>query len=1513
MGEDALRLEQPRVSYDDKRQILLDFSQSILGSDQAGNQPGSDSGRRSGLSVIRQRLADQLNADLKIDFIGEQVADIEALAVKAQALRNPRFETFYLLAIKFSGKKAMKVVDAMAVSARVPSSAPIFEDGKSWDEGFPNHVQFLKDAEADSYILIHNHPSGDSTPSGADIRITAKHGTDMVNAGGPPLMQHIVINHQEFTTIDRLGSTTRKTLDTFAPDPFAWPHPGTEIRQDASAPEKIVAIAQGMEEAKKNPDLLIGFFLNAKMQVVKSLQGTTEDFLSADYAAMVMGARDQGGIYLVVHGQQDHHSKATDLVDRLKPLNDLGMLLEAVIEFPRTATGMTYWSALSQGSFKPSPVFFGADEAFKVSRVQEDAASFSLSPQGINRLEKAIAQRLTAAPIERAQFYERVRNRLAGLTQQLEDMENGIGVFSRKPTDEIGAERRRIQDAIAEAKAIVSSLPIEARGRVSIDFTDITSKETEKGRIKALLRLIADADAALETVLKTQYLQAFEKLLDLAAPDLRQNRQIRGRLTPETQRLVNAVIPLIHLTPNEASAALIAAQAAYDAVEAQYPDPTDQEAVTAWEAALTKHQEQVDLLNTFAALTNGTASEIAQAHKELLSIYTRGRTARQILDQYKRQETASMRRELIDSLGGPVSQPKWARRTKDIGFKDKAQSALLGMSSFHQVANYLFPDSAVMPVILARLRTAERDVTRQRILARKRFEEFGRTAFNLTGKRAIRKLNGIIAAVSTRRDDWNIEIAEGTKWETVKMSEEQAASILDGTLKPGWEGDLIAMESLRQSLADFRLQRLTAQNDAKAFTKSVIRFQRLTARGARAFLEMSDMEALYFLQLADQEQYLPALDRYGFTASVLEKIRKKIDPRATTFGIHLRTEYDAQWGRLNPVHQAIYGLDMPRIRNYAPGMFESMNSNSNVSPEGDAPAVNAMSTGFTKARTHHMARPKQSNALLNYWTSMETTEYFIAYGELMRDMRQVFRSPDVRRTIEGNYGIKAANDFSTLLDVLEIDGRVRALKAQFLAETTQNVLASQSAIGLAFNAGSVLKQVSAGFNHLIEIPLGPGIKATAKAVADPKILKLVWESESVQQRIEEGISPEDKRLLSAAHAASFPGSKVSTSEIVKWFNAESMYRINQGRMPIAWGDAVFTTLTGAAAYKYQYDRAIASGLSDSQAHQAGLDFMDHVITNTAQPATTQDKSLNEITATGAGGLLKIFRSDPRQKLAISANAVALASRGKMSWKEAGRRLFVAWYLYGITGSVLTIIARAVLHDDDDPEEWTIRDLLAGAIAGPISGFGLIGGIIETTIQSTVGTGGFVNSANPLDKSMATTIRTVSGLLDGDELTIRDAHRAAAAAAQVGGAFNPNLAIIPAFMRIVRDATGLAGNIGDVMFDESEEEVQRRIIREEKAATREKSTDRTAELDSLAEALAKLSPDKRDARLKALDKETRARVLPRVRKASMTPEERSLSTMSLASREKAIARILESLPENRRQSFQDRIKDIGLTE
>lgn len=1160
---------------------------------------------------------------------------------------------------------------------------------------------------------------------------------------------------------------------------------------------------------------------------------------------------------------------------------------------------------VSWGVLSPAQIAIIDPARFNQSPPATSGESFAMSTHGLMRLEAAIAKRMTRGPDERAEYFEKLRDRLASTVLMLRETKRNLATADLTDTER---ERNRIRDAMAEAQAIIKALPPEARGRVPFSVNDILDADTERGQINGLIRLIDRADEALEVVLKQEYQEAFETLLDLAKPNLQQNKQVRGRLTPETQRMVGRVMEAVVLTPAELAVKLPAKTAELEALENSQPDGP--EAIAAAQAQLIELSQDLVILETFGALSTLDAAATAHAYEQLKSIFVTGRTTRKILDEARRNEINEAKAEVLGTLAA-VDQAKHAEAMAARGVRLGVEEFRLGMSSFHQVIEWIFPRSTVARDFQDKIRRADRAFVRAKIEAKDRFDRFTFTAWNLTGVSRTRKRNRILADISRNRT-WNITLQEGVKFQNEKLTEEQAAAILDGTMKTGWETDMVAMTSLRQALADFRMQRLKAQNEDKRFTSKVIRFQRLVGRGTPGAFVASDLQALYFLQLYAQEQYRPALDKYGFTESVMEAMERQLNPKAADIGDFLRDEYDAEWNRLNPVYRAIYGLDMPKIRNYAPGMFEHLDAkggtDSTIDPYGGAAGVNAMSAGFTKQRTHHMARPKLTNALAGYWSHFEATEYFIAYAEILRDARQIFRNPELRRAIEGNYGPKTARLFSQWLDALEVDGNFRAAEMSALAEMTQKALSTQSAVGLAFNTGVLFKQLSAAMGSILEMPTKQAVSGLIRAIRNPKTLRPIWESEAIQQRVLMGINPEDKRLLDAARA--------NPSLIIELLDI--------GRLPIAYADAVFTTLGAALSYNYHLAEALKAGMAPAAAEASALAAASRVIERTAQPVTTQDKSMAEVSAKGFAKFLFLFKSDPRQKLAIAAEAVASFQRpGKGQKARAGRRLLWSWVMYGLMAEAMTDVWAAISRDDDDPERWNWGDYAAAALTGPIAGLPLLGAGIEYLAAETIGTGGFTGGQNPIESGMQRIIPAHRKLLrqltdeDAEDVSIQDiltaAQQTTAAIALAAGAFDPRAAILPAGVRLVRDAYGIGSNIVGMFLEDTPDDTALEIIRpiaEAQASTR---SGRSEEIAAMAKTLAKLPPAARADTLQELDSTTRAAVMRRLRAASMTSSEAALSRLTVENRALAIEQITATLPPSERETYLARLRSLGLAE
>jgi hypothetical protein len=166
--------------------------------------------------------------------------------------------------------------------------------------------------------------------------------------------------------------------------------------------------------------------------------------------------------------------------------------------------------------------------------------------------------------------------------------------------------------------------------------------------------------------------------------------------------------------------------------------------------------------------------------------------------------------------------------------------------------------------------------------------------------------------------------------------------------------------------------------------------------------------------------------------------------------------------------------------------------------------------------------------------------------------------------------------------------------------------------------------------------------------------------------------------------------------------------------------------------------------------------------------------------------------------------------------------------------------------------------------------------------------------------------------DVDMLEIITAATAdSSAIAQLLAIITPAVAIVPAILRPIRDVVGIGSNVLGAFSGDTPEDIAARIVREEKEADKKPAENRKQTLDTLAKELAAMPAAQREKRLRQLDADTRTAITSRLRKADMTPSERSLASLPAAARAKAIARILAELPEEDRKPYLDRLESIGL--
>jgi hypothetical protein len=190
-----------------------------------------------------------------ITLLGAQISSCEDLALLGEIYRSPRYETFHYL---FTRKN--KVVGVTAISLRLVNEAIVFT-GENKNSFFDELINRSSTVNADCVYFLHNHPSGDPTPSGRDLETTKKLVDDIFQESSLQFGGHVVINSTQYSVIQADGSYETLPIkhSSYNIAQMRQRHSffGTKIRQ----PDDLASCAKILQ---KSEDSFLAVGLNTK-------------------------------------------------------------------------------------------------------------------------------------------------------------------------------------------------------------------------------------------------------------------------------------------------------------------------------------------------------------------------------------------------------------------------------------------------------------------------------------------------------------------------------------------------------------------------------------------------------------------------------------------------------------------------------------------------------------------------------------------------------------------------------------------------------------------------------------------------------------------------------------------------------------------------------------------------------------------------------------------------------------------------------------------------------------------------------------------------------------------------------------------------------------------------------------------------------------------------------------------------------------------------------------------------
>jgi hypothetical protein len=160
---------------------------AVRGDESGSALRDSSPGRR----VTGLGIAQDIQRTGHAALVGREVSGPQALAELAQVYRDPRYETFRVFYVKGN-----TIVHATGVSARQVGRTGMYPSGMSEAEYHQSMRDTMAATGADGYYLLHNHPSGDPTPSGTDTEQT-----QLLGDAVPGMLGHVIVNSNKWALI----------------------------------------------------------------------------------------------------------------------------------------------------------------------------------------------------------------------------------------------------------------------------------------------------------------------------------------------------------------------------------------------------------------------------------------------------------------------------------------------------------------------------------------------------------------------------------------------------------------------------------------------------------------------------------------------------------------------------------------------------------------------------------------------------------------------------------------------------------------------------------------------------------------------------------------------------------------------------------------------------------------------------------------------------------------------------------------------------------------------------------------------------------------------------------------------------------------------------------------------------------------------------------------------------------------------------------------------------------------
>ena len=959
-----------------------------------------------------------------------------------------------------------------------------------------------------------------------------------------------------------------------------------------------------------------------------------------------------------------------------------------------------------------------------------------------DRIQAELEKRMASGPDVKTRIFENAAKRFEAITKRQNAVMEAFAKGDASSSDVIKKDMER---NLVEVNAILSALPPDIRASLTRNwrnpetgeggniYTKYASLGNEKAKADFLIKQIDKASDFIDHALSSEYLERGYKLLEAAQPFNERGKGLQGKIGPEGHETINKITDLWHMDEGQVADYIQSRQKqlADPEISDEKRDELEQEIHL---ANIHGNFSPVDAKGTYKHLGDEMPADArAQALESLKQIIEIGRLDWKAEKDANKAKWEANRSEVKEAILGEDREATSAEIAKS---REGASMMLSGVSNFfdshlsHLARFTQILGDAAKPWVRRIL-----DATNQKADLDQKLDHESHSAMikALFGDKAEDNLANrtrfkmVLSDLSMPKETGAISI-ENRQYKKTKFNKTVAESFIKDPTT--WMGTDTELNYLSRALSD-----LTPKSRVKGFDV----YYPKEGTGEEVNLHLSEMEAIQRLLSWRQPDARLKMERNGMSQETADKLEEFVNKtkEGAAFYNYLKGAYD-HYEKINAVYRKMFGVDMPRVKNYAPTAYDTAKGTEDpVSLDEYGGGASSMA-GFTKTRQSHIAKVKDSNAWVTYQAHMDAVNYWLSNAELVRDLRATFGNTDVLRAAE----VKSVADRKYLTDFIKYLSRDNSTTQALtgwnskFARAASNILSNSA---LAFNIPVTLKHIIPAVSSAMKMDAGQFVTSALRVATGQAERPAIFGENNLYS------SPEVMRFANAAHSGS-DSDAVQAAKESKGLGRKTKLGLEATGK---WGHSWITSLvhasnavSSAIAYDGVYREAIKAGLKPEDAHTMASQRVDEILHETSQPVFGVDRPIGE-EGNPLQATIARFAGPVRQRFGIAVDSVKGAPAkiaaadtplqkfgaiGDVSWKIAA-----AWVIPGLMEHAVKQAYLAIWGTNQQQEDANkLNEYIGAAIAGPVYGMYYAGPVAAAAIKAAItGEKAHLSTGNPL--------------------------------------------------------------------------------------------------------------------------------------------------------------------------------------